>query len=107
MTLSKHARSFSDAVGGTCCDGTITRRGFVTAAAALAAISLGGTAFPEELLAAAKKTPQKLVKYQTTPKNNRKCADCTFFMPADKTCKVVEGTIDPNGWCLRWAKKKA
>jgi len=77
----------------------------MSGSAALAAASLGGTALPRQVLAAAKKSPKKLVKYQTSPKNGHHCSQCTFFQPASKTCKVVAGSIDPNGWCLRWAKK--
>lgn len=82
-----------------------TRRKFVKRAAAFSAV-VGSGLFSTAAFAA-KKSKQKLVKYQEMPKNKLKCADCTFFEAAEKTCKVVEGTINPEGWCLRFVKKKA
>ncbi len=73
---------------------------------ALAAFAIGGAAFPGTESKAAKKASQKLVKYRGTPKGKRNCSGCTFYLADEKACKVVEGAIDPNGWCLRWSKKR-
>jgi hypothetical protein len=53
----------------------------------------------------AKKTPKAAVKYQNKPKGTQKCSICTNYIAASKTCKLVEGPINPNGWCILWAKK--
>jgi hypothetical protein len=53
---------------------------------------------------AQQKMAQKLVQYQKTPKNNQKCSDCLHFIAPD-SCKLVEGKIDPNGWCSLFAPK--
>jgi hypothetical protein len=50
------------------------------------------------------------MQYQEQPKNGQKCADCLQFIPASKqgasgTCKVVEGPINPDGWCAAYVKK--
>lgn len=37
--------------------------------------------------------------YQETPKDGQKCKDCIHFMPKTNRCKVVEGSIAPQGWC--------
>ena len=50
------------------------------------------------------KTAQKLVQYQQTPKNGQKCSICLHFVPPD-SCKVVEGKINPEGWCALYAPK--
>jgi hypothetical protein len=51
------------------------------------------------------KTTKAIVKYQFTPnKNGDKCATCMHFLPATKECKIVEGPIDPNGWCINYFK---
>jgi hypothetical protein len=36
--------------------------------------------------------------YQDDPKDMQNCAMCTLFLPPGG-CKVVEGTVSPNGWC--------
>ena len=44
-------------------------------------------------------------KYQNKPgKNGEKCSGCRFFK-APHSCTIVHGTINPNGWCIAWAKK--
>ena len=59
---------------------------------------------PEPVAAQQQKVAQKLVQYQKTPKNNQKCSLCLHFVAPD-SCKVVEGKIDPNGWCALFAPK--
>lgn len=55
--------------------------------------------------ATAKKVSQASVKYQTHPKGEQKCSKCVNFIAESNTCKVVEGKISPEGWCVLWAKK--
>jgi hypothetical protein len=79
-----------------------TRRAFVARAAALFA----GLAFAARAFAQGKIAKKKL-KYQDKPNKGQRCADCTQFVPgktkaAKGTCKLVEGAISPNGWCLEW-----
>jgi hypothetical protein len=50
------------------------------------------------------KIPQASVKYQTTPKDGHQCDGCVQFV-APNSCKLVDGTISPTGWCLLWVKK--
>ena len=45
-------------------------------------------------------------KYQNQPKGGQKCAGCMHFIPGSNTCKVVEGAISPDGWCMLWVKKQ-
>ncbi|MGI9387803.1 MAG: high-potential iron-sulfur protein [Methyloligellaceae bacterium] len=81
----------------------LTRRTVIAGAAT--AIAAGGIAIiGTGPAAAAKKSPQAKVKYQDTPKGERKCSNCKFFEAETKTCEVVEGTIAPEGWCARYAK---
>jgi hypothetical protein len=49
------------------------------------------------------------LKYQSTPKGDRKCSGCVLFVPGktakdDGTCKIITGDISPNGWCTAFAK---
>ncbi|HZR77384.1 high-potential iron-sulfur protein [Bradyrhizobium sp.] len=52
----------------------------------------------------AAKAPQKAVKYQDTPKGDQSCENCALFEPPS-SCKTVDGTVSPNGWCMVYAKK--
>ena len=56
------------------------------------------------VIGAQQKMAQKLVQYQQTPKNNQKCSTCLHFVAPD-SCKLVEGKINPNGWCALFAPK--
>lgn len=51
--------------------------------------------------------PPKMSKegaqYQETPQGDQKCANCANFIADSKTCKVVEGEVSPQGWCIMWA----
>ncbi len=64
------------------------------AAAADAAAPAGGA-----------KLPKKNVQYQTHPQGEKKCSGCINFIAASSTCKLVEGPINPEGWCILWSKK--
>jgi hypothetical protein len=54
---------------------------------------------------AAAKVSQASVQYQTQPKGEQKCGDCLHFIAESNTCKLVEGQISPEGWCMLWTKK--
>jgi hypothetical protein len=43
------------------------------------------------------------VDYQDQPKDDQKCSACLHFVAESNTCKVVEGTVSPLGWCRLWA----
>lgn len=55
--------------------------------------------------AAPKKVSKASVKYQNQPKGEQKCSQCKNFIAASKTCHRVEGSINPEGWCMLWTKK--
>ena len=59
---------------------------------------LGIAGFSAVPLQAAKIAPPT-VQYQETPKNGQKCMDCMHFLPETNECKLVAGTISPEGWC--------
>lgn len=42
------------------------------------------------------------VAYQDEPKKGRMCAKCVNFIAETDTCKIVEGTVSPLGWCKLW-----
>jgi recombinational DNA repair protein RecR len=53
---------------------------------------------------AQEKIAQSVVQYQKQPKNGQMCSNCVNF-EAPTACKIVAGTIDPNGWCLVYGPK--
>jgi hypothetical protein len=52
----------------------------------------------------AQKADKAAMKYQDSPKDGQKCAECVYFQ-APEACAVVEGKISPNGWCMLYNKK--
>ena len=54
----------------------------------------------------ADKLAQTVVQYQTMPKDGAKCSACVNFV-APNACKIVAGTINPNGWCVAFAPKSS
>ena len=52
------------------------------------------------------KTTKESVKYQNSPHDGNKCKDCMYFIPETNECKLVEGSIDPNGWCSLFFKNQ-
>ncbi len=56
--------------------------------------------------AAAEKVAPASVSYQTKPKDGKQCSTCAQFV-APNACKVVSGTISPDGWCMIYAAKAA
>lgn len=64
---------------------------------------LAGVVIPTGVLAQAK-IAQKLVEYQEKPKGPQECDNCLHFVPPS-SCKMVEGKINPKGWCKLYAPK--
>ncbi len=50
------------------------------------------------------KGTKKQYLYQETPKDGNKCSACTHFIPETNECKIVEGSISPDGWCSVFSK---
>jgi hypothetical protein len=69
-----------------------------TGVSALAAALVPMRAFAQQ------KAKQKLVQYQEKPKGTQECDNCLQFVAPD-SCKLVEGKINPKGWCQLYAPK--
>jgi hypothetical protein len=57
------------------------------------------------------KTAKTDVQYQLQPQGKNSCGGCTSFIPGEDasgpgTCKIVEGSIPRNGWCILFAAKR-
>ncbi len=53
---------------------------------------------------AQQKASKQAMKYQDKPNGQMMCSNCLQFVPPNG-CKVVEGDISPNGYCIAWVKK--
>jgi hypothetical protein len=90
---------------------TFTRRRVfqVGLAAVGGVVAIGGARAAEGLAGrqlAQDKIAQNLVQYQETPKDGAKCSTCVNF-EAPSGCKIVAGTINPEGWCIAYAPKES
>jgi hypothetical protein len=79
----------------------ISRRNLIRSVALVAggaaiAVATGG---PAEA-----KMTQQAAGYQEKPKDSASCSNCTLFKPPS-SCTLVDGTINPNGWCRFYVKK--
>jgi High potential iron-sulfur protein len=83
-----------------------SRRDWIKGLLALPAV----VGFARSGLAQTTKVPQKVAQYQDKPKDGHHCELCKYFIPgksatADGTCRLVAGSIDPDGWCMLFAPK--
>ena len=80
-----------------------SRRGLLQSVALLASGPLIAFLSAEDALAQQKASKESM-KYQDKPNGDKQCSNCAQFVAPDG-CKVVAGTISPQGYCLAWAKK--
>jgi len=80
---------------------SLSRRSLLSGAAFVASAAVG--LMPLQTRAQAKMA-QAAVHYQDQPKGDQRCDGCTFFQ-APSSCKAVDGTISPSGWCMLFTKK--
>jgi anaerobic selenocysteine-containing dehydrogenase len=74
-----------------------------------AALAAGIAVVPWVARGQAKATKQAM-QYQDQPKGDQTCDTCAQWIPGPKpgapgACKVVEGPINPKGWCVAYVKK--
>lgn len=51
------------------------------------------------------KVTKLLVKYQENSTTGKTCKECIHFLPGTNECKLVEGKVNPQGWCNYYLKK--
>ena len=68
--------------------------------AGTAAVATGSRAIAQDL-----KIAQNLVQYQEGPKDGAKCNLCVNWVEPN-ACTIVEGKINPAGWCIAYAPKE-
>ena len=86
------------------------RRLFRQGAVIASGAALGGLILKPKTLAQTGTESKSMAKYQEKPHGTQECDACMQFVPgktssADGTCKVVEGSISPKGWCMNFTPK--
>ena len=79
-----------------------TRRGVFRAGLGVIA---GATALAGAARAQDQKIAKNMVQYQDGPKDGKECDACVNWVAPDG-CKIVEGKINPKGWCVAFAPKE-
>jgi hypothetical protein len=59
---------------------------------------------PRRAAAAQMKLAQNEIGYQNTPKGPQRCDHRLNWLPPG-SCKVVSGSVSPNGWCGLFQRK--
>ena len=83
---------------------TLSRRRLLKGAALLAGASLTASMVPSKNALAQQKVSKETAKYQDKPSADKQCSNCAQFIP-NNGCKLVEGTVSPQGYCILWQKK--
>jgi hypothetical protein len=65
------------------------------------AVNSGSATAAEEM-----KISANAVGYQDHPKGDKQCSECVHFLPPS-SCKIVEGTISPHGYCRIFARRQS
>jgi len=81
-----------------------SRRSLLKSAAVLAGAATCASLGASRKAWAQAKASKAAMKYQDKPNGDQKCSNCLQFVAPD-TCKVVEGKISPDGYCIAWVKK--
>jgi hypothetical protein len=74
-------------------------RSSFAAVAGVAALGMG-----TQHAAAQQKLAKTMIMYQDGPKDGLRCDACTHWQPPN-ACAIVEGPINPAGWCGAFAPK--
>ncbi len=80
------------------------RRAILKGGALFAGTALVAGVGPARQALAQQKATKESMKYQDKPNGDKQCSNCNFFV-APNGCKIVEGTISPQGYCISWQKK--
>ncbi len=81
-----------------------SRRAVLRTAAMLTGTLLTSTMVPDKAAHAQQKASKAVMKYQDQPNGDKQCGNCLHFVPPS-SCKIVEGTVSSQGYCIAWTKK--
>ncbi len=86
------------------------RRLFRQGAVIAGGAALGGLMLNTKAPAQSGTESKTMAKYQEKPHGSQECDGCMQFIPgkdssASGTCKIVQGSISPKGWCMNFTPK--
>lgn len=79
-------------------ESSLSRRNFFKYMVAAGAISFTAVSLHAKVTKIA-------VKYQEKSTTGKKCQDCLHFTAETSQCNLVEGKINPEGWCTFYLNK--
>ncbi|MEY4730979.1 MAG: hypothetical protein RL020_2137 [Pseudomonadota bacterium] len=84
----------------------LSRRQLLKGSVLVVGAAIAGTTAARHALAqAAPKAAKAAFQYQDKPKDGKKCLNCSLYIPGAKgQCKVVEGDISPEAWCIAYVE---
>jgi hypothetical protein len=83
--------------------GSLSRRSVLRrAGAVLSAVAALG---PTARIRAQQQVTKAVARYQTHPNGQQRCEICVQFRQPHR-CKLVEGAINPQGWCQFFAARE-
>lgn len=88
-----------------------SRRTIMKQALVTAGVIATGALFTTRQVQAATKGTKAEMMYMDKPHGKDQCDGCIHFIPgptatANGTCRVVQGSISPHGWCVAFTPKK-
>lgn len=87
----------------------LSRRALIEWAVALGSAVAGGwpriAAADDQEIAEEDKIKKTDAQYQQQPKGQQRCEICLQFEAPNK-CKIVQGPINPKGWCQYFAARE-
>ena len=86
------------------------RRLFRQGAVIASGAALGGLVLEVKAPAQGGKVAKATAKYRDKPHGTQQCDVCMQYIPGNTasvngTCKIVEGSISPKGWCMFFTPK--
>ncbi len=87
---------------------TLSRRGLLKGGAMLASMVVVAVSATVTSQPANAGVAKSAMQYRGTPNGKQDCSNCSLYIPGNAgsgTCKVVDGSISPHGYCLAYAAK--
>lgn len=86
------------------------RRFFQQSAVIAGGAAAAGLMLKAKVHAQTTKASKAVAMYQASPHGSQQCSGCVHFIPgktpsADGTCKLVQGSVSPKGWCVFFTAK--
>jgi hypothetical protein len=90
-------------------NGDLSRRAFLGGVILLPSLAVLSS---RSAVADGSKASQASMEYRASPNGKMQCSGCNFFIPdadpsASGSCKIVDGSISPHGYCIAYSAKSS